>query len=158
VNVADMLRRKEICVCAGSGGVGKTTTSAAVALGMAQRGKKVIVLTIDPAKRLANSLGLPELGNEERQVPIDTGDGELWAMMLDAKRTFDDLVEWHAPDEQTRDAVLNNRIYQELSNAVAGSQEYMAMEKLHELHNEGRYDLLVLDTPPTRNALDFLDA
>jgi len=158
VSVADMLRRKEICVCAGSGGVGKTTTSAAVALGMAQRGKKVIVLTIDPAKRLANSLGLPELGNEERQVPIDTGDGELWAMMLDAKRTFDDLVEWHAPDEQTRDAVLNNRIYQELSNAVAGSQEYMAMEKLHELHNEGRYDLLVLDTPPTRNALDFLDA
>jgi anion-transporting ArsA/GET3 family ATPase len=79
-------------------------------------------------------------------------------MMLDAKRTFDELVEWHAPDEQTRDAVLNNRIYQELSSAVAGSQEYMAMEKLHELHQEGRYDLLVLDTPPTRNALDFLDA
>jgi anion-transporting ArsA/GET3 family ATPase len=157
-SVADLLRRKEICVCAGSGGVGKTTTSAAVALGMARRGKKVIVLTIDPAKRLANSLGLPELGNEETQVQIDTGDGELWAMMLDAKRTFDDLVEWHAPDEETRDAVLNNRIYQELSNAVAGSQEYMAMEKLHELHNEGRYDLLVLDTPPTRNALDFLDA
>ena len=156
--VADLLKRKEICVCAGSGGVGKTTTSAAVALGMAQRGKKVIVLTIDPAKRLANSLGLSELGNEERQVEIDTGDGELWAMMLDAKRTFDDLVEWHAPDEETRDAVLNNRIYQELSNAVAGSQEYMAMEKLHELHKEGDYDLLVLDTPPTRNALDFLDA
>ena len=79
-------------------------------------------------------------------------------MMLDAKRTFDELVEWHAPDERTRDAVLSNRIYQELSNAVAGSQEYMAMEKLHELHQEGRYDLLVLDTPPTRNALDFLDA
>ncbi len=138
--------------------MGKTTTSAAVALGMAKRGKKVIVLTIDPAKRLANSLGLPELGNEEKKVEIDTGDGELWAMMLDAKRTFDDLVEWHAPDEETRDAVLNNRIYQELSNAVAGSQEYMAMEKLHELHNEGNYDLLVLDTPPTRNALDFLDA
>ena len=85
-------------------------------------------------------------------------DGELWAMMLDPKRTFDELVEWHAPDERTRDAVLSNRIYQELSNAVAGSQEYMAMEKLHELHQEGRYDLLVLDTPPTRNALDFLDA
>jgi anion-transporting ArsA/GET3 family ATPase len=156
--VAELLARKEICVCAGSGGVGKTTTSAAVALGMARRGKKVIVLTIDPAKRLANSLGLSELGNEETQVQADTGDGELWAMMLDAKRTFDDLVEWHAPDEATRDAVLGNRIYQELSNAVAGSQEYMAMEKLHELHNEGRYDLLVLDTPPTRNALDFLDA
>ncbi len=158
MSVAELLKRKQICVCAGSGGVGKTTTSAAVALGMAKRGKKVIVLTIDPAKRLANSLGLPELGNEEKRVEIDTGRGELWAMMLDAKRTFDDLVEWHAPDEETRDAVLNNRIYQELSNAVAGSQEYMAMEKLHELHIEGKYDLLVLDTPPTRNALDFLDA
>ena len=157
-SVADLLANKQICVCAGSGGVGKTTTSAAVALGMAQRGKKVIVLTIDPAKRLANSLGLPELGNEESRVEADTGDGELWAMMLDAKRTFDDLVESHAPDAETRDAVLGNRIYKEISNAVAGSQEYMAMEKLHELHEEGRYDLLVLDTPPTRNALDFLDA
>jgi anion-transporting ArsA/GET3 family ATPase len=115
------------------------------------------VLTIDPARRLAGSLGLADLGNEERRVAVDV-DGELWAMMLDAKRTFDELIEWHAPDERTRDAVLGNRIYQELSNAVAGSQEYMAMEKLHELHQEGRYDLLVLDTPPTRNALDFLDA
>jgi anion-transporting ArsA/GET3 family ATPase len=153
-----LLARKEICICAGSGGVGKTTTSAAIAAGMAARGKKVVVLTIDPAKRLAGSLGLPELGNEERLVPGDFGDGELWAMMLDAKRTFDELIEWHAPDEETRDAVLGNRIYQELSNAVAGSQEYMAMEKLHELHQEGRYDLLVLDTPPTRNALEFLEA
>ena len=155
--IADWLARKEVCICAGSGGVGKTTTSAAIALGMAARGKKVAVLTIDPAKRLANSLGLPELGNEERLVKADV-EGELWAMMLDPKRTFDELVESHAPDERTRDAVLSNRIYQELSNAVAGSQEYMAMEKLHELHQEGRYDLLVLDTPPTRNALDFLDA
>jgi anion-transporting ArsA/GET3 family ATPase len=152
-----LLARKDVCIVAGSGGVGKTTTSAAIALGMAARGKRVAVLTIDPAKRLANSLGLPELGNEERRVEVDVK-GELWAMMLDAKRTFDELIEWHAPDEQTRDAVLNNRIYRELSNAVAGSQEYMAMEKLHELHQEGRYDLLVLDTPPTRNALDFLDA
>jgi anion-transporting ArsA/GET3 family ATPase len=157
VTVASLLERKEICVCAGSGGVGKTTVSAAVALGMAARGKKVAVLTIDPARRLANSLGLPELGNEEHRVEVDV-EGELWAMMLDAKRTFDELVEWHAPDAETRDAVLQNRIYQELSSAVAGSQEYMAMEKLHELHQEGRYDLLVLDTPPTRNALDFLDA
>ena len=155
--IANWLERKEVCICAGSGGVGKTTTSAAIALGMAARGKKVAVLTIDPARRLANSLGLPELGNEERRVEVDVG-GELWAMMLDAKRTWDELVEWHAPDERTRDAVLGNRVYQELSNAVAGSQEYMAMEKLHELHQEGRYDLLVLDTPPTRNALDFLDA
>jgi anion-transporting ArsA/GET3 family ATPase len=152
-----LLARKDICIVAGSGGVGKTTTSAAIALGMAERGKRVAVLTIDPARRLANSLGLPELGNEERHVQADVK-GELWAMMLDSKRTFDDLVEWHAPDPQTRDAVLGNRIYQELSNAVAGSQEYMAMEKLYELHQEGRYDLLVLDTPPTRNALDFLDA
>jgi anion-transporting ArsA/GET3 family ATPase len=152
-----LLARKEVCIVAGSGGVGKTTTSAAIALGMADRGKKVAVLTIDPAKRLANSLGLPELGNEERQVDANVK-GELWAMMLDAKRTFDELIDWHAPDAQTRDAVLGNRIYQELSNAVAGSQEYMAMEKLYELHQEGRYDLLVLDTPPTRNALDFLDA
>ena len=157
-DVDALLAEARILVCCGSGGVGKTTTSAAVALGMAQRGKKVIVLTIDPAKRLANSLGLPELGNEESRVEADTGDGELWAMMLDAKRTFDDLVESHAPDAETRDAVLGNRIYKEISNAVAGSQEYMAMEKLHELHEEGRYDLLVLDTPPTRNALDFLDA
>jgi len=155
--IEDWLRRKTICICAGSGGVGKTTASAAIALGMAARGKKVAVLTIDPAKRLASSLGLPELGNEERQVDADV-DGELWAMMLDAKRTFDELIELHAPDERTRDAVLSNRIYQELSSAVAGSQEYMAMEKLHELHQEGRYDLLVLDTPPTRNALDFIDA
>jgi anion-transporting ArsA/GET3 family ATPase len=157
VSVARLIERKEIVICAGAGGVGKTTTAAAIALGMAQRGLKVAVLTIDPARRLANSLGLPELGNEERQVEID-GSGELWAMMLDPKRTFDDLIEKHAPDERTRDAVLSNRIYQELSNAVAGSQEYMAMEKLYELHQEERYDLLVLDTPPSRNALDFLDA
>jgi len=157
MSVETWLRRKDVCVCAGSGGVGKTTTSAAIATGMAVRGKKVLVLTIDPARRLADSLGLPELGNEECRVELDAK-GELWAMTLDAKRTFDELVEWHAPDEKTRDAVLGNRIYQELSNAVAGSQEYMAMEKLHELHLEGRYDLLVLDTPPTRNALDFLEA
>ena len=134
-------------------------------MGMAARGKKVAVLTIDPAKRLANSLGLRELGNEECLVPPERFaehglemKGELWAMMLDAKRTFDDLIERHAPDEETRDRILSNRIYQEVSNAMAGSQEYMAMEKLYELHQEDRYDLLVLDTPPTRHALDFIDA
>ena len=165
MSVEALIRRKEVVICAGSGGVGKTTTSAAIAAGMAQRGKKVVVLTIDPAKRLADSLGLPELGNEERQVDPARlraaglgGEGELWAMMLDPKQTFDDLVDAHAPDAATREAVLANPIYRQLSNAVAGSQEYMAMEKLHELHQEGRYDLLVLDTPPTRNALDFLDA
>ena len=159
------LKRKDVCVCAGSGGVGKTTASAAIAAGMAARGKKVAVLTIDPARRLATSLGLPDLGNEERLVDPERlraagfePRGELWAMMLDAKRTFDEIVERNAPDAKTRDAVLGNPIYKELSNAVAGSQEYMAMEKLHELHQEGLYDLLVLDTPPSRNALDFLDA
>jgi anion-transporting ArsA/GET3 family ATPase len=132
---------------------------------MAARGLKVAVLTIDPAKRLANSLGLPELGNEERMIDPERFaahgiemKGELWAMMLDAKRTFDDLVERHAPDQETRDRILQNRIYKEISNAMAGSQEYMAMEKLYELHQEARYDLLVLDTPPTRHALDFIDA
>jgi anion-transporting ArsA/GET3 family ATPase len=157
VSLASLLEDKDICICAGAGGVGKTTASAAIAVGMAQRGLKVAVLTIDPARRLANSLGLPELGNEERQIELDAP-GELWALMLDAKTTFDEIVDKHAPDTATRDAVLSNRIYKELSTAVAGSQEYMAMEKLHQLHEEGRYDLLVLDTPPTRNALDFLDA
>jgi anion-transporting ArsA/GET3 family ATPase len=164
--VAELLTGKSVCICAGSGGVGKTTTSAAIAAGMAARGAKVAVLTIDPAKRLADSLGLPELGNQDRQVDpalftaagIETGGGELWAMMLDAKATFDELVRRHAADAETRDRILSNRIYQQLSAALAGSQEYMAMEKLFELHAEGRYDLLVLDTPPSRNALDFLEA
>ncbi len=160
-----MLEGKAICICAGSGGVGKTTTAAAIAAGMAERGKKVAVLTIDPAKRLADSLGLPELGNTERRVdPALFSEhgiemrGELWAMMLDAKATFDDVIARHAPDEETRERILKNRIYKQLSSALAGSQEYMAMEKLFEIHHEGRYDLLVLDTPPSRNALDFLDA
>jgi anion-transporting ArsA/GET3 family ATPase len=156
--IDEVLDGCRICVCAGAGGVGKTSTSAAIALGAAARGRKVAVLTIDPAKRLANALGLEKLGNEPRRVRGIDGPGELWAMMLDAKRTFDDLVDTYASDERTRDAVLSNRIYQELSGAVSGSQEYMAMEKLYELHMEGGFDLLVLDTPPTRNALDFLDA
>ncbi len=163
--VSEALEGKGICICAGSGGVGKTTTSAAIAAGMAERGKKVCVLTIDPAKRLADSLGLEQLGNEARRVEpalfakhgIEI-EGELWAMMLDAKATFDELVSRHAPDEESRDRVLQNRIYQQISNALAGSQEYMAMEKLFELHSEGEFDLLVLDTPPSRDALDFLDA
>src|SRR5689334_4182784 len=157
-SIEQLIEDAAICVCAGAGGVGKTSTSAAIALGAAQRGRKVAVLTIDPAKRLANALGLERLGNEPRRVPGVGGDGELWAMMLDAKRTFDELVETYAADARTSDAVLSNRIYQELSSAVSGSQEYMAMEKLFELHMQGNFDLLVLDTPPTRNALDFLDA
>ncbi|MBA2429217.1 MAG: ArsA family ATPase [Thermoleophilaceae bacterium] len=163
--LAAALEGREVVVCAGPGGVGKTTSAAAIGLAMAARGRRVAVLTIDPARRLADSLGLEEIGGEERRVDPERlsaagveASGELWAAMLDAKRTWDELIERHAPDERTRDAVLGNRIYKELSSAVAGSQEYMAMEKLHELHAEGRYDLLVLDTPPTRNALDFLDA
>jgi anion-transporting ArsA/GET3 family ATPase len=165
MNVAETLEGKRVCICGGSGGVGKTTVSAAIAMGMAARGKKVAVVTIDPAKRLADSLGLDDLGNQPR--PIDPRRfaghgiemrGELWAMMLDAKRTFDEVIERLAPDQSTRDEILANRIYQELSNAVAGSQEYTAMSKLYDLHREGGFDLLVLDTPPSRNAMDFLDA
>src|SRR3954467_10803212 len=144
-------------ICAGSGGVGKTTTAAAVALGLAEQGRKVAVVTIDPARRLANALGLSSLTNEPTRVQADV-DGELWAMMLDAKRTFDQLIEHLAPDERTRDEVFANRIYQQLSTAVAGSQEFTAIAKLYELDQTGHWDVLVLATPPARNALDFLDA
>ena len=161
----ELLEGRRIVVCAGAGGVGKTTTAAAIAMGMAERGLKVAVVTIDPARRLADSLGLEQLGNEPRLVdPERFSDhgveirGELWALMLDAKRTFDALIERLAPDAATRDEVLANRIYQQLSSAVAGSQEFTAIAKLYELDQEGDYDLLVLDTPPSRNALDFLDA
>src|SRR3954451_18824082 len=144
-------------ICAGSGGVGKTTTAAAVALGLAEQGHKVAVVTIDPARRLANALGLDTLSNEPTRVEVDV-EGELWAMMLDAKRTFDQLIEHLAPDARTRDEGLENRIYQQLSTAVAGSQEFTAIAKLYELDESGEWDVLVLDTPPSRNALDFLDA
>jgi anion-transporting ArsA/GET3 family ATPase len=165
VNVADTIDGKRILICGGSGGVGKTTTAAAIAMGAAARGRKVAVVTIDPAKRLANSLGLDELGNEPALVDPSLFaaagvemEGELWAMMLDPKRTFDDLIDRLASSPQARDEVLNNRIYQELSSAVAGSQEFTAMAKLYELDREHDFDVIVLDTPPSRNALDFLDA
>jgi anion-transporting ArsA/GET3 family ATPase len=165
VNVADMLEGKRVCVCAGSGGVGKTTTSAAIALGMAAQGAKVAVVTIDPANRLANALGLQELENEPRRVEpsrLASADlevkGELWAMMLDPKRTFDELIERIAPDPARAEEIKANRVYRELSTAVSGSQELTAIAKLYELDQEGRFDVLVLDTPPSRNALEFLDA
>ncbi len=162
MSVAELLEGKRICVCGGSGGVGKTTTSAAVALGMAAGGAKVAVVTIDPARRLATALGLQELQNEPRQVdPGRLGDGfagELWAMMLDPKRTFDELIERIAADPERADEIKANRVYRELSTAVSGSQEFTAVAKLYELAHEGDFDLLVLDTPPSRNALDFLDA
>jgi anion-transporting ArsA/GET3 family ATPase len=165
MSAATLMAGKRICICTGSGGVGKTTTAAAVATGLAARGQRVAVLTIDPARRLASSLGLQELGNEPHLVEPDhfAGHGlevrgELWAMMLDAKRTFDELIALLAPDAATLDEILANRIYQELSSAVAGSQEFTAVAKLYELDASGRFDVIVLDTPPSRNALDFLDA
>jgi len=156
-NLEPLLDGRRMIICAGSGGVGKTTTAAAVALGLAEQGRKVAVVTIDPARRLANALGLADLDNEPRRVELEVA-GELWAMMLDAKRTFDELIERLAPDEQTRDEVFANRIYQQLSSAVAGSQEFTAIAKLYELDRDFDYDVIVLDTPPSRNALDFLDA
>jgi anion-transporting ArsA/GET3 family ATPase len=165
VSVADLLEGKRVCVCAGSGGVGKTTTSAAIALGMAAAGAKVAVVTIDPARRLANALGLEELYNEPRRVSprrLSSAGlrprGELWAMMLDPKRTFDELIDRVAPDPGRAAEIKANRVYGQLSTAVSGSQEFTAIAKLYELEREGDFDLLVLDTPPSRNAVDFLDA
>jgi anion-transporting ArsA/GET3 family ATPase len=163
--VADLLANCRVCVVAGSGGVGKTTTSAAVGLGMAARGLRVAVVTIDPAQRLANALGLEELGGAPRRVDprpfADAGlplEGELHAMTLDVKGTFDELIGRLAPDARTREQILANRVYRELSGAIAGSQEFTAVAKVQELAASGAFDLLVLDTPPSRNALDFLDA
>src|SRR3712207_604119 len=160
-----LLEGKRMVICAGSGGVGKTTTAAALAMGLAADGLKVAVVTIDPARRLANSLGLDELGNEPRMIEASIFaehgvemNGERWAMMLDARHTFDELIERLAPSPAARDEVLANRIYQQLSSAVAGTQEFTAIAKLYELDESGYYDVLVLDAPPSRNALDFLDA
>jgi len=148
-----------IVVCCGAGGVGKTTTAAALALRAAEQGRTVCVLTIDPARRLAQSLGLLELDNTPRPVAgIDTSaGGSLDAMMLDMKTTFDEVVEAHASPEKAAE-ILSNPFYVALSSSFAGTQEYMAMEKLGQLHAEGRWDLIVVDTPPSRSALDFLDA
>jgi anion-transporting ArsA/GET3 family ATPase len=165
VSVADLLEGKRICVCAGSGGVGKTTTSAAIALGIAAEGAKVAVVTIDPAKRLANALGVEALHNDPHRVEPErlAGSGlevrgELWAMMLDPKRTFDELIERVAPDPARAEEIKANRVYAELSTAVSGSQEFTAIAKLYDLYQQHDFDLLVLDTPPSRNALDFLEA
>jgi anion-transporting ArsA/GET3 family ATPase len=163
VNAAELLANKRICVCAGPGGVGKTSVSAAIALGMAARGAKVAVVTIDPARRLADALGLEQLDNEPRRIAAErlpgvAVSGELWALTLDPKRTFDELIDSVAPSAERAAAIKANRVYRELSQAVAGSQEFTAVSKLYELAGSGEFDLLVLDTPPARNALDFLDA
>jgi anion-transporting ArsA/GET3 family ATPase len=161
----DRLRDKHVCICVGAGGVGKTTTSAALALGLAAAGAKVAVVTIDPAARLAEALGLRELSDQpqlldcsalaERGMPVR---GELWAMRLDAKRTLDGVVARLAPDAQTREEILANPIYREISSAVAGSHELSAIAKLYELRHERDFEVIVLDTPPSRNAVDFIEA
>jgi anion-transporting ArsA/GET3 family ATPase len=159
LDVDHVLDTAEIVVCCGSGGVGKTTTAAALALRAAERGRKVVVLTIDPARRLAQSMGLTELDNTPRPVAgVDTSaGGSLDAMMLDMKRTFDEIVVAHSEPGKA-EQILDNPFYVALSSSFAGTQEYMAMEKLGQLKATRRWDLIVVDTPPTRSALDFLDA
>lgn len=171
--MSHILESKKTIIVVGPGGVGKTTSSAALAVHAARMGKKVLVLTVDPARRLANSLGLDELGNteveiepklfEEAGVPLTPQEhtglkGRLFGMMLDVKSTFDELIIRHAPNEDVRRKILTNPLYIQGSSAMAGSQEYMAMEKLYEIRETRDYDFIVLDTPPTANALDFLNA
>jgi anion-transporting ArsA/GET3 family ATPase len=164
-SLLDVLLERRIIVCVGSGGVGKTTTAAALALAAARRGKKTLVLTIDPAKRLANSLGLDALGHQVQEVdralvraaaPSDRG--ELHAMMLDQKAAFDEVVQRHARDPEAVRRILANPIYAQISGSLAGAQEYAAMAKLHDFDAAGGWDMIVVDTPPTAHALDFLDA
>ncbi|MFP5321379.1 MAG: ArsA family ATPase [Acidimicrobiia bacterium] len=165
-SLEQLLAAKEVVICCGSGGVGKTTTAAAAgAMAAAELGGKVLVVTVDPARRLASALGLESFGNVETQVPAEAFAaagvecrGELWAAMLDTKRSWDDLVHRHAPDAKTRDAILQNPLYENITGRFVQSHDYIAMERLHEIHASGRYDLVIVDTPPTRNALDFLEA
>ncbi len=155
--IGDVVRHRSIVICCGSGGVGKTTTSAAIALEAARLGRAACVVTIDPARRLANSLGVDELSNRPTRIEGDWP-GELHALMLDPKGTFDDLITRYSDSEAQADDIRVNRIYRNLTGTLSGTQEYMAMEKLHELVEEGGFDVVVVDTPPSRNALDFLDA
>ncbi len=161
-----LLSAKEIVICCGSGGVGKTTTAAAAgAMAATHLGGKVLVVTVDPARRLANALGLESFGNVETRIPDAAfaavgvePRGELWAAMLDTKQSWDDLVRMHAPDDKTRAAILANPLYHNITARFVQSHDYIAMERLYEIHASGRYDLVIVDTPPTRNALDFLEA
>lgn len=158
--LVDVVDRTSVLVCCGSGGVGKTTTAAAIGFDAALRGRRAVVVTIDPAKRLADALGL-DGGLTNDPAPIDavsSPGGELWAMMLDTRTTFDALVRRHAADDEQAERILANPFYRNIAGALSGTQEYMAAEKLYELHADERFDLVVVDTPPTRNALDFLDA
>jgi anion-transporting ArsA/GET3 family ATPase len=161
-----LLASKEMVLVCGSGGVGKTTLAAAMALSAAvNQGGKVLVMTVDPAKRLADALGIGALGNRATKVPDDAFDGigvaprgELWAAMLDTKAGWDELIGRHAPNANVRDSVLSNPLYQNITSRFVHSHDYLAMEQLHEVHATGDYDLVVVDTPPSRNALDVLDA
>src|SRR4051795_10482636 len=165
-SLEQLLAAKEIVISCGSGGVGKATTAAAAAaMAAVHQGGKVRVLAVDPAKRLANALGLEGFGNTETRVPDSAFKeagvkprGELWAAMLDTKQSWDNLVLRHAPDKETATRILENPLYQNISGKFVQSHEYIAMERLYEIHSEGQYDLVVVDTPPTRNALDFLEA
>ena len=162
--MAAVVDSARVLVCCGSGGVGKTTTAAAIATEAARRGRRVVVITIDPAKRLADALGMTgRLGNEPVRLdlpgdPEHDSHGELWAMMLDAKQTFDDLVRRESRSQRQADEILGNPFYVNIASRLSGSQEYMAAEKLYELNGDTRFDLVVVDTPPSREALDFLDA
>jgi anion-transporting ArsA/GET3 family ATPase len=165
-SIEGLLAAREIVITCGSGGVGKTTTAAAAAaMAAVHHGGKVLVLTVDPAKRLASALGLGGLGNTATQVPEQAFTavgvaprGELWAAMLDTRASWDDLVRRHAPDRDTEQRILENPLYQNIAGRFVQSHDYIAMERLYELHSEGTYDLIVVDTPPTRNALDFIEA
>jgi anion-transporting ArsA/GET3 family ATPase len=156
--LSELTSGSRVVICVGPGGVGKTTCAAAIALEGARLGRKACVVTIDPAKRLADALGLEELSNKPRLVDTGSGPGELWALMLDTKATFDEVIGRNAASDDQAQAILDNRLYRNISGALGGTQEYMAMEKLFERHSSGGFDLLVVDTPPTRHALDFLDA
>ncbi|MGA2530308.1 MAG: ArsA family ATPase [Acidimicrobiales bacterium] len=155
--LSGLVSGRSVVVCCGSGGTGKTTISAALGLAGAEQGRRTCVVTIDPARRLADALGLDELENTPRKIAGDW-DGELSAVMLDAKSTFDDLITRYSETPEQAERILQNRLYRNLTSALSGTQEYMAMEKLFELHSEGGFDLVVVDTPPTRHALDFVDA
>ena len=164
--VGQLLAAKDIVIACGPGGVGKTTTAASLAAtAVVEQGGRVLVLTVDPARRLADALGLKGIGNDEVRIPDEMFTvaaarprGELWAAMLDTKQSWDDLIRRHAPDAETREQILANPLYQNISGRFVQSHDYIAMERLYEIHSEGKYDLIVVDTPPTRNALDFLDA
>ena len=155
--LATLVYDRSVVVCCGSGGAGKTTVSASIAYAGAAAGRRACVVTIDPARRLADALGLEDLDNDPRKIEGDWP-GELYAVMLDAKGTFDDLIHRYSEGPEQAERILSNRLYRNLTSGLSGTQEYMAMEKLYELHTEGGFDLVVVDTPPTQNALDFLDA